>query len=443
MQKRIEKDALGNVEIPENAYYGAGTARALKNFQISGFTAPESFKKALGLVKLAAAITNGNLKLLTTSQKNAIEKACREFISGKFDDQFGLDVFQAGAGTSYNMNANEIIANRANELLKSEKGKYQFVHPNDHINMAQSTNDVIPTATRIAVLLMLPNLLNAIKNLEDQLSKKSKKYKNITKIGRTHLQDAVPITFEQEFDAYKEAISKSRAFITERAKDLQILGIGGTAIGTGLNAHPRYQSLMIKNLSKLIGIKFKAAKNLTETTHNMNSFLNFSGALRSLCVNSLNLCSDLKILGSGPKGGINEITLPAVQPGSSIMPGKVNPSMPECLEMVCLQVLGNDRVIEMAAQKSQLELNIYCPLIMNNLLLSINILTNALKTFTENCIKGLIVNTKRVKELFDQSLVTATALAPKLGYLQTAEIVKSALENGRTLGEELRKRGIK
>lgn len=437
---RTEQDSLGKVQIPKDAYYGTTTARAKRNFQISNIRCSCVFMEALGLVKLAAAQTNASLKLLDPKISKAIEQACREFIDCKYRDEFDLDVFQAGAGTSYNMNANEVIANRANELLGAAKGSYKFVHPNNHVNMGQSTNDVIPTATRIAALLILPSLLSEIKQLEDEFSSLSKKYAKVTKVGRTHLQDAVPITFKQVFDAYNEAIKKSREFIADQGEKLQILGIGGTAVGTGLNAHPRYKTLMIKNLSNLIGIEFKSAENLTEMANNMTTFLNFSGALRSLCTNLLNICSDIKLMNSGPKAGLDEITIPAVQPGSSIMPGKINPSIPEALEMICMQILGNDRTIEIAAQKSNFELNTNCPIIMYNLLQSMKILTNGCRSFREFCVSGIKVNETSVKKTFDNSLATATALAPKLGYAATAELVKSALKNGTTLEEELKKR---
>ncbi|MFH1284049.1 MAG: aspartate ammonia-lyase [Candidatus Peregrinibacteria bacterium] len=436
---RTERDALGAVQIPVNAYFGSATARALKNFQISGLTAPKSFQKALGMVKLAAAKANLKLNLLEKKHEKALLQACEEFIDGKFSAEFTLDAIQAGAGTSYNMNANEIIANRANELLGGKKGQYKHIHPNNHVNLAQSTNDVIPTATRIALLLQLPTLLAEIKNLEKELAKKTKTYAHTIKVGRTHLQDAVPTTFGQEFDAYKEAISASREFIIQQAQNLQILGIGGTALGTGINTDPGYQKLMIQNLSALMRTRFKPAKNLTETTHNMTVFLNFSAALRSLAVNLLNISNDLKIMAMGPKAGINEIHLPEVQPGSSIMPGKVNPSIVESMEMTCMQVLGNDRTIELAAQKSQLDLNVFAPIILYNILQSTEILTAALKIFTNLCIKGLTVNKSQASHLFETSLITATALAPYIGYAKTAEIVKNALKNKRTIREEVLK----
>lgn len=440
---RIEKDSLGQVSIPKDAYYGTTTQRALENFRISSTAAPSIFQDALGTVKLAAAESNTTLGLIDKKFGKVLIQSCKEFIEGKFAAEFTTDIFQAGAGTSYNMNANEIIANRANEILKAPKGSYKFLHPNNHVNMGQSTNDVIPTATRIAILFSLPSLLKATANLEEALKILAKKYAKIVKVGRTHLQDAVPVTFGQTFDAYREAIRKSREFIEDRSTQLQILGIGGTALGTGINAHPKFKSLMIKNLSNLTGIKFESAKNLTESANNMNTFMDFSSALKSLATNLLNISETLKIMVSGPKAGLNEISIPAVQPGSSIMPGKINPSIIEALEMICLQILGNDKTVELAAQKSQFELNIFCPIIMHNILESMKILNNGIEMFRTLCIEGISVNEKEVQHSFENSLCTATELVPYLGYEKTAEIVKTALKNGRTIKEEMRKQNIK
>jgi aspartate ammonia-lyase len=434
---RKDHDFLGEIEVPAEAYFSSHTARAHQNFQISNLKAPQVFKESLGTLKLAAAETNHALKLLSNKEKQAIEKACLEFIAGKFDQEFDLDIFQAGAGTNYNMNANEIIANRANELLKGKKGQYEYIHPNNHVNMAQSSNDLTPTVTRIAAIKMTTILIEELKSLEKLIGQKQKLYKDTLKVGRTHLQDAVPITVGQEFDSYREALKKSRKFIETQVKDLYIVGIGGTAVGTGITADPRYKALMIKKLSKLTGLKLKRAKNSTETANNMNSFMNFSAALKSLATNLLNICSDLKLMNMGPKAGLREITLPAVQPGSSIMPGKVNPSILECIEMICMQVLGNDKTIELSAQKSQFELNVMCPIIMYNLLQSIEILTNGLQTLREKAINKLKVNKKRIKELFEKSLSIATALVPHLGYERTAEIVKTSMEQNKDIKKVL------
>jgi aspartate ammonia-lyase len=436
-QTRTENDFLGSIKVPKDVYYGSSTARAIKNFQISNFSAPDIFRKALGMVKHAAIKSNTTLGLFTRKQANAMQTATKEFIDGKFTGEFNLDVFQAGAGTSYNMNANEIIANRANEILGGKKGKYEYIHPNNHVNFAQSTNDVIPTATRIAALLLLPDLLEELTTLEEEIGKKQIIYKDLLKVGRTHLQDAVPITFGQELDSFREALKKSREFIQSQSKSFQILGIGGTAIGTGINTDPLYKKLMINNLSKLLGIQFSRAKNSTELTNNMNVFMNFSATLRSLATDLINICSNLKLLSMGPKAGISEISLPEIQPGSSIMPGKINPSIPEAVIMTCLHVLGSDKTIELAAQRSQFELNVMCPLIMFKLLESIQLLTNALKSLRTFCIKGLKANDKQMGRLLEKSLCNATALVPYIGYHETADVVKTALRKGITIKEEL------
>ncbi len=417
-------------------YRGHFTDQALKNFQISELKAPKIFKKALGIVKLAAIQANSNLGLIKKTDSKFIEQACKEFVEGKFDTDFTLDVFQAGAGTSYNMNANEIIASRAKELSKTD------IHPNNHVNMGQSTNDVIPTASRLAILLLIPELFKAINEIEKELQKISQKHKKTIKVGRTHLMDAVPITLGQEFDSYKEALQKSRKFIENQAKELMILGIGGTAVGTGINAHPKYRENIVKNLKKITGLNLSSAKNLTEIANNMTSFMNFSASLKSLATNLLNICGDLKLMNMGPKAGIGEITLEEVQPGSSIMPGKVNPSIPECVEMICMQVLGNDKVVEIAAQKSQFELNVFCPIIMHNILQSMDILTNGLKTLKKLGLEKLIVNTKQIRKLFEHSVCTATALSPHIGYDLTAEIVKSALKKDISIKEEVLSRKL-
>ncbi len=442
MKTRDEKDSFGIIPVPKEAYFGAFTVRSQHNFQISGTSAPSSFRNALIQVKLAAAQANGKLKIISKKQEKAIEQAAKEFIEGKFDDQFTLDFLQAGAGTGYNMNCNEVLANRANEILGGRKGQYEYVHPNNHVNQSQSTNDTIPTATRIAILTVLPALLNEIKKLEKELEKKAIATKNLLKVGRTHLMDAVPITMGQEFDAYVQALSKSRKFIEDTAKDLLEQNIGGTALGTGINTDPDYRKLMIENLSKLTKLKLRSGKNLTELTNNMNSFMNFSSALRALATNLLNLSTDLKLMNSGPKAGFGEITLPEVQPGSSIMPGKVNPSIPECLDMICFQVLGNDRTIEIASGRSAFEINVYCPIIMFNLLQSIEILTNGLHTLRTFAIKDLKINKQHITKIYENSVCTATALAPYIGYLETSDIVKTALKKGITIREEVRSRKL-
>lgn len=422
---RPEQDSTGKICVPKHAYYGAFTTRALKNFQISGIKAPDYFKKALGLIKKAAAITNGELGVLPKKHAGAIVKAVDEFIAGKFDGEFTLDVFQAGAGTPFNMNLNEILANRANEILGGKKGKYSPIHPNNQVNAGQSSNDVIPTATRIAALFALKELLPEMAKLEKSLSKKAKEFGKIKKVGRTHLQDAVPITLGQEFLAYAAYTKRNLGRIKAQSEELKELGIGGTAVGTGINTHAKFAARIVKNLSGLCGFKFKESKNKFELTSSHTTFLQSAGALKSFATDLNKIANDLKLLGSGPKAGLREITLPEVQPGSSIMPGKVNPSIPECITMIYAQVAGNEHSIETACNEGHLELNVMCPVIMHNLLQSIQILTTGTKTFREKCIDGIKANKARIKELYDGSLCEATALVPKLGYDKVAEMVKN------------------
>lgn len=432
---RTETDALGSVKVPADAYYGSFTTRALANFKISGMRAPVDFCWALGAIKLTACQANRDLGLLGAKEAKAMEQAAREFMEGKFDEEFALDVYQAGAGTPFNMNANEIIANRANELLGAGKGSYQFVRPNDHVNMAQSSNDVIPTATRISALMGLKELEMEIVALAKSLSAFGKKYARLVKVGRTHLQDAVPVTLGQEFEAYAAAIRTARRTLNEAQKELCLLGIGGTATGTGITAHPKFKGLVAARLSKLTGFPLKNAPNLIETTHSHSALLKASSALRTLAVEVNRIANDLRLMTSGPKGGLNEIVLPEVEPGSSIMPGKVNPSVAECMNMICGQVIGCDAAISFGAQGGQFELNWHTPLIMLNLLHSIHILTTGLHMFRVDCIDGIRVNEDEIRRTFEKSLVTATALTPRLGYKVVAECVNEALKKDRTLRE--------
>lgn len=432
---RIEEDALGPVQVPKEAYYGSFTTRALANFKISGWTAPPYFRQALGMIKLAACQTNHALKQLGSREVTVIEQACREFMEGKFDSEFPIDVFQAGAGTPYNMNANEVIANRANELLGVPKGSYKIVHPNNHVNMGQSSNDVIPTATRLCVLMAFQDLKREMLLTAKSLEKKGREFKSIIKVGRTHLEDAVPVTLGQEFTAYASSVRNALITLQEAEKSLSILGIGGTAVGTGINAHPQFSKKIAARLSQLSGFKLKSAENLIETTHSHAVFLKASGALRALAVEVNRIANDFRLLNMGPKAGLAEITLPEVEPGSSIMPGKVNPSTAECMNMICFQVISNDQAVSLGAQGGQLELNWFTPLILWNLMTSCTIMTNGLIMFRADCIDGIVANKKQIHRLFEHSLVTATALTPRLGYHQVAMLVNEALEIGKTLRE--------
>jgi len=423
MQYRTEKDAIGSIKVPKDAYYGSFTTRAIQNFDISGITAPMEFKKALGHIKKAAAATNMQLNEIEKDHGKAIIQAAEEFINGKFDREFILDVFQAGAGTPFNMNINEIIANRANEILGSKKGIYDPVTPNNHVNCGQSSNDVIPTAIRIAGLIKSRKLIIALKDLISTIEKKSGQFKNILKVGRTHLQDAVPITLGQEFEAYSEAMKKNLVYLEEALDKLRVIGLGGTAVGTGITAHPQYKKTVLEFLNRELKLDLIPAASLMEMTNNMGSFGMVSAALRQIA-NSLSiLAGDLRILTSGPSA-IGEIILKEVEPGSSIMPGKVNPSVTECVTMAAYQVIGCDTVINQCIQASQLQLNTMTPLILHNLLWEMELLSNAVKVLNQDCVSGIKANKERCKLLLDKSLCLATALSPYIGYKITAEVVK-------------------
>lgn len=432
-QTRTERDALGTVKIPKDAYYGSFTARAAESFQISHIPASKSFKNALANIKKAAAQTNAELGELQKEHARAIIKAADEFMDGKFDDQYFLDVFQAGAGTPFNMNMNEILANRANEILGGKKGEYQPITPNNHVNWGQSSNDTIPTAIRVAALVECQQLLPEIEKLAKAFFKKGKQFKNILKIGRTHLQDAVPITLGQEFDAWGAAIQRSHDHIRQSFSHLQEIAIGGTALGTGITAHPKYRKLMTKNLNKLTKLKLTNTKYPMELSANMNAFTVASAALTTLANDLIRVSKDIRTLASGPAGGMNEIHLPEVEPGSSIMPGKVNPSIAECVTMVGLQILGNHHTVDAAVRHGELELNTMTPVILLNLTWSIRLLKNACETFRKLCIDGIKANTGQIEKLLDQSLCLATGLSPYIGYKATAELVNEALKKKQSL----------
>jgi len=440
---RIEKDTLGSVKLPGDVYFGIQTKRAVNNFPISGLKLPRRFIKAQGIVKLAAARANGLLGLLDKKLSRAIEKAALEVIKGLHDSQFVVDVYQAGAGTSQNMNANEVIANRAIEILGGEKGDYGIVHPNDHVNMAQSTNDTIPTSMYISAFeAVREDLLPALKGLHRSLAHKSKEFDGVVKAGRTHLQDAVPIRLGQEFSGYAEAVWNDIQRIKNASNSLLYLPIGGNAVGTGINAHPRFRNYVIREIRKITGIKFKSSRNLFEGIQNVNPALELSASLRGLSVTLIKIANDIRLLSSGPRTGLAEIKLPAVQPGSSIMPGKVNPVMAEMLNMVCFQVIGNDTTITYATQASQLELNVMMPVIAYNLLFSIEILANAVNAFTEKCIRGIKVDVERCRKFAETTVAMATALSPIVGYASAAEISREAYRTGKTVKQVAVERGI-
>jgi fumarate hydratase class II len=440
---RIEKDTLGNVRLPAGVYFGAQTKRAVDNFPVSGLRLPLRFIRAQGIVKLAAARANVQLGLLNKKVSRAIEKAASEVIRGILDHHFVVDVFQAGAGTSQNMNANEVIANRAIELLGGEKGDYRIVHPNDHVNMAQSTNDTIPTAMYIAAAeAVRDDLIPVLKALQRELSKKCRQFNRTVKAGRTHMQDAVPITLGQEFSGYAESVQKDIKRVQVASQALLNLPLGGNAAGTGINAHPKFRAYAVKEIRNITGIRFRSSGNLFEGIQNVNPALELSASLRGTVITLIKIANDIRLLSSGPRTGFAEIQLPAVQPGSSIMPGKVNPVMAEMLNMVCFQVLGNDTAIAYATQASQLELNVMMPLIAYNLLFSIEILTNGVIAFTERCVKDMKADLKKCSEYAEATLAMATALNPIIGYTAAADVSKEAYRTGKTVKEVVVKKRI-
>ncbi len=429
---RIERDSLGEVFVPSNALYGAQTQRAIENFPISGLKPRQAFIWSMGIIKKAAAQVNMELGLLDAEKANAIIQAAQEVIDGKWNEQFVVDPFQAGAGTSHHMNINEVIANRATQLLGGKLGEYR-VHPNDHVNMAQSTNDVIPTAIRLGCLWRLNELLTTLNNLSGALIAKASEFDDIVKSGRTHLQDAVPIRLGQEFGAYAKAVERDAERIQYAAEGLRRLGIGGTAVGSGLNAHPEYHRRMVKKLSELTGLQLNESDDLFESMQSMADAAAFSASLRTLALTLIRIANDFRLLASGPATGLDEIHLPAVQPGSSIMPGKVNPVMAEMLDMAMFQVVGCDTTIVLAAQAGQLELNVMMPVIAYNLFEMMQITIGAVRVFTERAVHGLTANRAKAEGWLAQNPIVATALNPLIGYSQGAELVKEAGVRGLTI----------
>ncbi len=442
MQTRLERDALGEKAVPAEAYYGIQTLRAVENFAISGLRAHPAFILATAQVKLAAAQTNMALGRLDPTIGGAIASAAREVISGRWHDQFVVDVYQAGAGTSHHMNANEVLANRALELLGEPRGHYARVHPNDHVNLSQSTNDVFPTAMRLAALALARPLLQALEELGSALRDRALAFDDVVKAGRTHLQDATPIRVGQEFGGYATAVEAHRAAIGEACQPLRALGLGGTAVGTGLNTHPEYRRLVIAALAEITGEPLTPAPDPFDAMQSMRPFAAMSAALRTLALDLTRIANDLRLLASGPRTGLAEVSLPAVQPGSSIMPGKVNPVMAEALNMVCFQVIGHDLTIAMAAQAGQLELNVMMPVIAHTLFQSLTILARGIAAFTARCVTGIRVDTERCRRYAEETLALATALTPRIGYDRAAALAKEAWATGRPVREVAAAQGM-
>jgi aspartate ammonia-lyase len=439
---RVERDPLGELPVPSEALYGVQTERARRNFPISGLRPTAAFVDAVVWIKKAAALTHKETGRLEASRADAIVRAADEILSGLHRDQFVVDPYQAGAGTSHNMNANEVLANRANELLGGKRGEYQPVHPNDHVNMAQSTNDVIPTAIRLGALSLVPALLAALERLAGAFAAKGKAFDDVLKSGRTHLQDATPIRLGQEFMAYAHTIQRNRDRLARAADDLRDLGIGGTAVGTGLNAEPAYPGLMVKHLQAITKLELREGKDRVQLMQSMGDAAGLSGALRTYAVDLGKIASDLRLLVSGPRTGLAEIRMPAVQPGSSIMPGKVNPSIAEMVNMVCFQAMGNDVTIATAAEAGQLELNVMMPVIAHNLFFTIGLLTTASTVLAERCVDGIEADRAMTAQWLDRSPALVTALAPKIGYAEAAKLAKEAVEKNLSVRELLMQKGI-
>ncbi len=442
MDYRTEKDSLGERQIPADAYYGIQTFRALENFPISGIRPKKAYVEATVHIKRAAAAVNRDLKLLDASKADAIIGACDEILSGKYRDSFVVDVYQAGAGTSHNMNCNEVIANRAIEILGGKRGDYKLLSPNDDVNMAQSTNDVCPTAIRIGALMEAKNLDVTLGKLEASFLKKGKEFDPIVKSGRTHLMDAVPVRLGQEFTAYGVNVGKHRAAIARAADSCREIGIGGTAAGTGLNAHPEFRKRMVDQLKKQTGIEMRMADDYFEAMQSLRPMVELSGAVRNFAQDLSRIASDIRLMGSGPKTGLFEINLPAVQPGSSIMPGKVNPSMAEMVNMVCFQAIGCDTTILLSAQAGQLELNVMMPVVAFNLLHELEILTTSGDVFVRFCVDGLTANADRCQAYAEGSTSVVTVLNPHIGYLKGAEIAKEYVASGKPLRQIVIDRGL-
>jgi aspartate ammonia-lyase len=434
---RTEHDLLGERDVPADARYGVQTLRAVENFPITGIRLAHfpHLIRALAMVKQAAARANRRLGLLPDELADAIEHACREIIDGRLHGHFVVDVFQGGAGTSTNMNANEVIANRALELLGHDLGDYRYCHPNNHVNLSQSTNDVYPTAVRVASVFRLEELLASLRGLVSALEEKAVEFRDVLKMGRTQLQDAVPMTLGQEFDAFAVTTAEDIARLEETSRLLLEVNLGGTAIGTGINADPRYPSMAVTELCGISGLDLRLAENLVEATPDTGAFVMFSGVLKRVAVKLSKMCNDLRLLSSGPRCGLNEINLPAMQPGSSIMPGKVNPVIPEVVNQIAFEVIGNDLTITMAAEAGQLQLNVMEPVITFNLFESLDMLTAGVRTLTARCIRGITANTEHARAMVEGSAGLVTALAPVLGYERSSEIAKEALATGRTVRE--------
>ncbi len=443
MKFRIDRDSLGKVKIPADAYYGAFTVRALKHYKVTGLKSHQYLIKAYVMIKRSAALANIHLKKLDSKKGNAIVKACDEILDGSLMGQFVVDAINSGAGTAFNMNVNEVVANRVLEILGKRKGDYKTVNPNDDVNMSQSSNDTFPTAMHVAILMDLNELLPAINRLITSLRKKAKEFSRVGKVGRTHLMDALPITLGAEFDAYANAVENAKQVIEKAGSELEYVALGGTAVGTGANAPKGYRTLAIKNLAKISGLNLKPAKDMRYALQSRFGVANASSSLRNLALELIRIANDIRLMASGPIAGFAEINIPAVHAGSSIMPGKVNPSLAENLNMVCFNVVGNDVSVALAVQAGQFELNVMLPVMVKCILDSIDMLKNILPVFAKDMIDGLHANKERLEAYIEKSPILAvTVLAPYIGYMQAAELYKEALKGNTTIRELVVKKGL-
>jgi aspartate ammonia-lyase len=439
---RVDKDSLGDIKVPLNAYYGPFTARAKQQYNVTGQTAHICLIKAYIMIKRSAALANKNLHVLDANKANAIIKSCDEILDGRFLDQFVLDSINSGAGTAFNMNCNEVIANRSLEILGKKKGQYEIISPNDHVNMSQSSNDTFPTAMHIAILLNSYELLSAVDLVIRSIKRKSEEFKNIIKIGRTHLMDAIPVTLGNEFGGYAYSIRQAKQIIMLAGKKLEYIGLGGTAVGTGVNAPKGYRESAIKYLAEITQLDLKASENVYYSLQSKLDVAIYSSSLRNLALEFIKVANDIRLMASGPTAGFAEIFVPPVHAGSSIMPGKVNPSLAECLNMICFNIIGNDVSVAMAAQAGQLELNVMLPGMLKCVLDSMDMLKNFLPVFAKNMIDGLKENRERIESYIEKSPTLITLLNPYIGYLQAAEIYKESVNTKTSVRELILRRGL-
>lgn len=435
MKFRLDQDSLGKVKVPADAYYGAFTGRAIKQYHVTGSNGHENLIKAFVMIKRSAAVANIKTGVMDAKRGNAITAACDKILSGKYTDQFVVDMINSGAGTAFNMNANEVIANVALDVLHKKRGQYEFVHPNDHVNMSQSSNDTYPTAMHVATLMNLRETIPAIDVLVEALARKAEEFSTFKKIGRTHLMDALPVTLGNEFKAFGTAVKKAQTSIVQTQKELQYVALGGTAVGTGANTPKGYRKIAISELGKISGLPIKPEKDMQYGLQSKFAITNLSGALRNLALEIGKIANDIRLMASGPIAGLAEIGIPAVHAGSSIMPGKVNPSLAECMNMICFNIIGNDTAVSLAGQAGQFELNVMLPGMLKCVLESTDMLKNFLPIFALNLIDGLSANRDKLRADIENSPVIVTLLTPKIGYLRSAELFKESLKTGKTIRE--------